>query len=156
MNFHVVNECIQLIFQRCIRLHAFFLFKIVAGPIDRIWSISWSRDGKFLAAASADKTITIIGQVDLEWKIIYVIKDAHTKAVFKYMLHRVMCCYSFKHTHTQLHNYTIYTIYKIRHISWSSYNHLLAAASFDGSISIWEPNTECTGFFSNFSIFINR
>ena len=53
---------------------------------DRIWSVAWSTNGKYLASCSSDKSIFIydFDEKKNEWKQLCHIQEAHMKAVLSF------------------------------------------------------------------------
>ena len=87
------------------------LFALSGHIEDRIWHVSWSKNGKFIASCGEDKVVRIWTTKTGQWAInevicIATLEDAQSRTI--------RCC------------------------EWSIDGFSLACASFDGTIAIWE------------------
>jgi len=77
---------------------------------ERVWHVSWSNSGRFIASSGEDKVVRIWASKDNKWEesihCIATLEDAQSRTI--------RCC------------------------DWSPDDNAIACASFDGTIAIWE------------------
>ena len=111
--------------QQYIVLYQYRMLSLLSTTIghkeDRIWHVCWSHCGKYFATCSEDKTIKI-------WSIQNNNSNSNT----------IICITTLEDAHTRT----------IRSCEFSPDDELIASASFDGTVIIWENNskTKCSNF----------
>lgn len=105
------------------------LVQSISDHKDRAWCCAWSHNGKYLATSSADKTVRIYKQQQASSSSSTQQQEEQTWE----------CIDELKGHHTRT----------IRCISWAPNDSVLACASFDGTVTIWEKRRTSSGGSDN-------
>lgn len=124
---------------------------------DRVWHVSWSFDGKYLASCSGDKTICVYMQQNDQWTCVSTLEDAQSRTLRSCEWShcgKFIASTSFDATTVIWEKMTatefqiVATLEghesEVKSVSWNREGTYLATCSRDKSVWIWEadPNTD--------------